>query len=78
MRIALLSQGGKRLYSNRRLLEAAESRGHEIKVVPTLKCCMDIASHQPSVHLEGKELGFFDAVIPMFRCSGDSILNTES
>jgi ribosomal protein S6--L-glutamate ligase len=69
MRIALLSQGGKRLYSNRRLLEAAESRGHEIKVVPTLKCYMDIASHQPSVHLEGKELDFFDAVIPRIGAS---------
>jgi ribosomal protein S6--L-glutamate ligase len=69
MRIALLSQGGTRLYSNKRLLEAARERGHEIKVVPTLKCYMDIASHQPSVHLGGEELEFFDAVIPRIGVS---------
>jgi len=69
MRIALLSQAGSRLYSNKRLLEAAKARGHEIKVVPTLKCYMDIASHQPSVHLAGEELEFFDAVIPRIGVS---------
>ncbi|MDZ7843014.1 MAG: 30S ribosomal protein S6--L-glutamate ligase [Gammaproteobacteria bacterium] len=69
MRIALLSQAGSRLYSNKRLLEAARERGHDIKVVPTLKCYMDIASHQPSVHLAGEELEFFDAVIPRIGVS---------
>jgi len=69
MRIALLTQSGTRLYSNRRLIEAARERGHEVEVVPTLKCYMDIASHQPSVHLGGKELEFFDAVIPRIGVS---------
>lgn len=69
MRIALLSQLGSRLYSNKRLLVAAREQGHEIEVVPTLKCYMDIASHQPSVHLGGRELQFYDAVVPRIGVS---------
>src|SRR5690606_6921153 len=56
-------------YSNKRLLEAAEARGHDIQVVHTLRCYMDIASHDPSVHLGGRELPFFDAVIPRIGAS---------
>lgn len=69
MRIALLSRSTTRLYSNRRLIEAARERGHEIEIVHTLKCYMDIASNDPSVHLNGKELPFFDAVIPRIGAS---------
>lgn len=69
LRIALLTRAETRLYSNRRLIEAAEERGHVIEVVHTLRCYMDIASNDPSVHLEGKELPFFDAVIPRIGAS---------
>ena len=69
MRIALLSRARDRLYSNRRLVEAAEQRGHEIEYIHTLHCYMDIASHSPSVHLGGEELAFFDAVIPRIGAS---------
>ncbi len=69
LNIALLSRGSDRLYSNKRLLEAAEARGHDIQVVHTLRCYMDIASHDPSVHLGGRELPFFDAVIPRIGAS---------
>ena len=69
MRIALLSRAKDRLYSNRRLFEAAEQRGHEIEHVHTLNCYMDIASHTPSVHLGGRELPFFDAIIPRIGAS---------
>ncbi len=69
LNIALLSRGSDRLYSNRRLIEAAEERGHTIQPVHTLRCYMDIASHDPSVHLGGKELPFFDAVIPRIGAS---------
>jgi ribosomal protein S6--L-glutamate ligase len=64
MRLALLSRAEMRLYSNRRLVEAAVARGHDIQIVHTLKCYMDIATHNPSVHYEGEELPYFDAVIP--------------
>ncbi len=69
MRIALLSKGGTRLYSNIRLIEAAEARGHDIQVVNTTECYMDIATHKPSVHLKGQKLPFFDAVIPRIGAS---------
>lgn len=69
LNIALLSRGSDRLYSNRRLIEAAQARGHHIQVVHTLRCYMDIASHDPSVHLGGRELPFFDAVIPRIGAS---------
>jgi ribosomal protein S6--L-glutamate ligase len=69
LNIALLSRGADRLYSNRRLIEAAEARGHKIRTVHTLRCYMDIASHDPSVHLDGRELPFFDAVIPRIGAS---------
>ncbi len=69
MKLALLSRGGSKLYSNRRLVEAAEERGHEIRIVHTLQCYMDIATHTPSVHLKGQELPRFDAVIPRIGAS---------
>lgn len=69
MKIALLSRGGSRLYSNKRLIEAAKEREHEIDVVNTVDCYMDIATDQPSVHLKGKELPKYDAVIPRIGAS---------
>jgi ribosomal protein S6--L-glutamate ligase len=63
MRIAILSRNRK-LYSTRRLVEAAEKRGHEVRVLDTIKCYMDIASLRPSVHYKGEQLEAFDAVIP--------------
>jgi ribosomal protein S6--L-glutamate ligase len=69
MKIALLTQAGTKLYSNKRLIDAAVSRGHEIQIVKTTECYMDIATHKPSVHLRGKELPLFDAVIPRIGAS---------
>ncbi|MFC1664651.1 30S ribosomal protein S6--L-glutamate ligase [Pseudomonadota bacterium] len=69
MRIALLSRGGDRLYSNRSLIKAAEDRGHEIQAVHTTQCYMDIASNEPSVHFAGEELPYFDAIIPRIGAS---------
>jgi ribosomal protein S6--L-glutamate ligase len=68
MRIAILSRNPK-LYSTRRLVEAAEQREHEVDVLNTLKCYMDIASHRPSVHYRGEELAPYDAVIPRIGAS---------
>ncbi len=62
MRIGILSRDGK-LYSTRRLREAAQERGHEVSVVDYLRCYMNIAAHHPTVILGGKEL-HYDAVIP--------------
>lgn len=68
MRIALLSRNSK-LYSTRRLIEAAEERGHEVKVLDVLRCYMNVTSHRPSIHYKGDELKGFDTVIPRIGAS---------
>lgn len=68
MRIAILSRNRK-LYSTRRLIEAAEERGHKVKVVDVLRCYMNIASHNPMVYYRGEPLNGFDAVIPRIGAS---------
>jgi ribosomal protein S6--L-glutamate ligase len=68
MRIAILSRNPK-LYSTRRLVEAAKNRGHETQVLDTLKCYIDIAAMRPSVHYKGEMLEPFEAVIPRIGAS---------
>ncbi|MCJ8169386.1 30S ribosomal protein S6--L-glutamate ligase [Atopomonas sediminilitoris] len=68
MKIAVLSRNAK-LYSTRRLVEAGEARGHEMVVVDTLRCYMNIASHKPQIHYKGTSLEGFDAVIPRIGAS---------
>lgn len=68
MRIAILSRQAT-LYSTVRLVEAAMARGHEVEVVDTLRCYMNIAAHKPSIHYKGKKLPDFDAVIPRIGAS---------
>lgn len=68
MKIAILSRGAN-LYSTRRLVEAAEARGHEVQVLDTLHCYMNINSLDSSIHYKGEELDDFDAVIPRIGAS---------
>lgn len=68
MKIALLSRNRK-LYSSRRLIEAAEERGHEVQVIDVLRAYMNITSHKPSIHYKGEELEGFDVVIPRIGAS---------
>ncbi|TAJ92716.1 MAG: 30S ribosomal protein S6--L-glutamate ligase [Gammaproteobacteria bacterium] len=68
MKIALLSRNAK-LYSTRRLVEAAKSRGHEIRILDVLRCYMNITSHRPGIHYKGEEVTGFDAVIPRIGAS---------
>ncbi|MEJ2508909.1 MAG: 30S ribosomal protein S6--L-glutamate ligase [Gammaproteobacteria bacterium] len=68
MKIAILSRNRK-LYSTRRLAEACEQRGHEVQVVDTLKCYMDIATMRPGIYYKGERLEGFDAVIPRIGAS---------
>ena len=63
MKIALLSRNAN-LYSTSRLKEAAEERGHDIRVIDYLRCVMDITSHRPNIRYAGQELTEYDAVIP--------------
>jgi ribosomal protein S6--L-glutamate ligase len=68
MKIAILSRNLK-LYSTRRLVEAAAERGHEAQVIDVLRCYMNITSHRPGIHYRGEALVGFDAVIPRIGAS---------
>ena len=68
MKIAILSRNAK-LYSTRRLLEAALQRGHEARVFDTLRCYICINSERPAIHYKGEDLIGFDAVIPRIGAS---------
>ncbi len=68
MRIAILSRNAN-LYSTRRLKEAGEQRGHEVDIIDTLHCYMDITSNKPTVRYKGDALPQYDAVIPRIGAS---------
>ncbi|WP_339827032.1 30S ribosomal protein S6--L-glutamate ligase [uncultured Parasphingorhabdus sp.] len=68
MKIAMLARNPK-LYSHQRLVEAAEQRGHELRILNTLRCTMNITSHRPSILYNGETLTGFDAVIPRIGAS---------
>jgi ribosomal protein S6--L-glutamate ligase len=68
MKIAILSRGPK-LYSTRRLVEAAEQRGHEVVVIDHLKCVLVIEKGNPHIFLGGKEVTGIDAIIPRIGTS---------
>jgi len=68
MKIGILSRN-KRLYSTGRLVEAAKARGHEVHVLDTLKCYMDINSAKPMIYYKGEPLEGYDAVIPRIGAS---------
>lgn len=68
MKIAMMARNAK-LYSHRRLIEAAESRGHRIDVIDTLEVYMNITSHQPDLRYKGERLTGYDAVIPRIGAS---------
>ena len=63
MKLAILSRNSS-LYSTSRLREAAEERGHEVKVIDYLRCVMDITSHRPAIMFAGNKLSDIDAIIP--------------
>lgn len=68
MKIAILSQDAS-LYSTRRLKEAGESQGHEMRVINYLRCYMNITSLKPTVIYNGKPLESVEAVIPRIAAS---------
>ena len=63
MKLAILSRNAS-LYSTNALKEAAEKRGHDVKIVDYLRCYLNITSRRPTVQFQGRELEGFDAVIP--------------
>jgi len=68
MKIAILSRNSK-LYSTRRLVEAAKEKGHEAIVVDHLKCVIEIEKKSPKIYFNGAYLEDIDAVIPRIGAS---------
>ncbi|MEP1229347.1 MAG: 30S ribosomal protein S6--L-glutamate ligase [Litorimonas sp.] len=68
LRIAILTQEPYN-YSNQRIIEAAEARGHTIECIETSRCYMEINAHKPDVHYNGKALPRYDAIIPRIGSS---------
>ncbi len=68
MKIAILSRNGN-LYSTKRLIEAAKKRKHEVRLVDTLKCDIQIEKKKPTIFYRGEYLTHMDAVIPRIGAS---------
>ncbi len=68
MNIKILSRNSK-LYSTRRLLEAAEKRKHNVQVIDPLKCDLVIEKRNPNVYYKGQYIEDTDAIIPRIGAS---------
>jgi ribosomal protein S6--L-glutamate ligase len=69
LRIGVLASNPQ-LYSNKRIMEAGEMRGHEMHFLNLKYCYMKLDADTPEIHYRGgKILDNFDAVIPRIRPS---------
>lgn len=68
MKLAILSRSQK-AYSTRRLKEAALNRGHNVKVLDTLKFAIDLEQSNPDLYFRQKQLSHYDAVLPRIGAS---------
>ena len=69
LRIGLLASNPE-LYSNKRIMEAGEMRGHEMHFLNIKECYMKLDAKTPEIHYRGgKILNQFDAIIPRIRPS---------
>ena len=68
MRIVILSRNPK-LYSTRRLVEAAQKRKHEVLIVDPLKCNIEMEKKSPKIFYKGEYLKNIDAIIPRIGAS---------
>ncbi|KZZ54107.1 alpha-L-glutamate ligase [Oleiphilus sp. HI0118] len=68
MKLAILSCGPKS-YSTQRLREAATQRGHNVKVLNTLKFAIDLDRGNPDLYFRQKQLSTYDAVLPRIGAS---------
>ncbi len=68
MKIAMLARNAN-LYTHKRIKEAAEARGHELDIIDTLRCYMNIASRRPTIYYNDNKLPRYDAVIPRIGAS---------
>ncbi|WP_193598983.1 RimK family alpha-L-glutamate ligase [Microbacterium sp. YJN-G] len=63
MKIAVLSRAPQS-YSTQRLRAAAQQRGHNVKVLNTLRFAIDLTADAPDLFFRGRQLSDYDAVLP--------------
>ncbi|HVR81881.1 MAG TPA: 30S ribosomal protein S6--L-glutamate ligase [Luteimonas sp.] len=68
MKLAILSRNSK-LYSTRRLVEAARERHHSVRVLDPLRCYLRISSEGFEMHHKGRPIAGYNAVIPRIGAS---------
>ncbi len=68
MKLGILSTA-PRCYSTRRLKQAAEERGHTVKVLNTLRFTLELEEGEPSLYFRSKPLSEYDAVLPRIGAS---------
>jgi len=68
MKIIMLARNPD-LYSHQRLVEVAVSRGHDMEIINTTRCYMNIASLRPRVFYKDELIKRVDAIIPRIGAS---------
>jgi ribosomal protein S6--L-glutamate ligase len=68
MKLAILSRA-PRAYSTQRLRAAAEQRGHDVRVLNTLRFGIDLSGELPDLQYRGRPLSDYDAVLPRIGAS---------
>jgi len=68
MKLAILSRNSK-LYSTRRLVEAARERNHSVRVLDPLRCYLRISSNRFEMHYKGRPISGYSAVVPRIGAS---------
>ena len=63
MKLAILSRA-PRSYSTQRLRTAALDRGHQVKVLNTLRFAIDLSEPEPDLQFRGRPLSDYDAILP--------------
>jgi len=68
MKLAILSRNSK-LYSTRRLVEAAREHGHSARVLDPLRCYMRISTGGFDMHYKGRSISGYEVVLPRIGAS---------
>jgi len=63
MRLGILSKGS-RIYSTKRIREAARKRGHRVITLNPLKCQLNLMRYQHSIYYSGRKVNPPDVLIP--------------
>lgn len=68
MKLAILSRA-PRAYSTERLKTAALQRGHDVRVLNTLRFGIDLTGDEPDLQYRGNRLSDYDAILPRIGAS---------